>query len=218
MATELKTTLAAALASLLIAPAAQAAEILESPQNAPRTDFVDVEWAAPEGAPAPEVLVEYRHGLFWIPETSADAGEVLAADEGEGVRSARWPPGYDTPAGIHRIRVEGDGYALTTNTFRVLPCECVMPNQVRAKRRGSRYRLRVSAEYAPISARGFLTLPQRVTTGRPLVRVLRDGRRMGSVLLRYRRGKFRGSWRAPRVPRNSLVFQLVTLKDAFGNG
>jgi hypothetical protein len=218
MATEVKATLAAALAALLIASVAHAAEVLEHPQDVLRTDVVGVEWAAPGGSPAPQVVVEYRHGLFWITETSAETGDVLVADEGEDVWSARWQPGYDSPAGIHRIRVEGEGYGLTTDPFRVLPCECVMPNRVRAKWRHGRYRLRVSAAYAPVSARGFLALPTQVTTGQTLVRVLRDGHRVGSVLLRYRQGKFRGSWRAPRVPRNSLVFQLVTLKDAFGNG
>ena len=83
MATEVKTTLAAALAALLIASAAHAAEVLEQPQDVLRTDFVEVEWAAPGGSPAPQVVVEHRHGLFWVTEASAETGDVLVADEGE---------------------------------------------------------------------------------------------------------------------------------------
>ncbi len=54
---------------------------------------------------------------------------------------------------------------------------------------------------------------------------MRDGHRIGSVRLRYRRkvasrpatGKFRGSWSGPRGPRHSFVFELVSLTDGFGN-
>jgi hypothetical protein len=101
-----------------------------------------------------------------------------------------------------------------------------VPNRVKARWRNGRFKLSVTAEYAPAPAAGFPSLPKRVTTGRPLVRVMRDGHRIGSVRLRYRpkvasrprgRGKFRGSWSGPRGPRHSFVFELVSLTDGFKN-
>jgi hypothetical protein len=129
------------------------------------------------------------------------------------VWSARWQPTYFAPSGAYRIRVDG----LASEEFRVSPCSCVLPNQVKARWRNGRFRLSLTAEYAPPPPGGFAAFPTRVTTGRPLVRVMRDGRRIGSVRLRYQRGKFRGSWRGSRRPRHSLVFQLVALTDGFKN-
>jgi hypothetical protein len=94
----------------------------------------------------------------------------------------------------------------------------VIPDRLRAKWRNGRFRVRVTATYAPGSVAGFSLAPSRVTTGRPLVRVLRDGRRIGSLRLRYRRGSFRGTWPGPHGPRHSIVFQLVSLTDGFRNG
>ena len=209
MAISAKTTLSAVLAVLALAAAAHGAdsvpEILEQPRSVERGEVVRIAWTGGEST----VTVERRHGLFWL----TDASDALVAEEGGGVWSAQWQPTYFTPSGIYRIRVDG----VTTEQFRVVPCWCVLPNQVKARWRKGRFRLSMTAEYAPPPPGGFRSLPRRVTTGRPLVRVLRDGRRMGSVRLRYVSRRFRGSWRGPRRPRHSLVFELVSLTDGFKN-
>ena len=233
MATDAKTTLVrarvrmvltVALVALTAVPAAAAAEatpeILEHPRDVERTEVVRVEWtaASPQeaGDSLPKVFVERRHGLRWVTEAREGTGQVLLRLEGESVWSARWQPTHYSPAGTYRIRVEGD-YALTSNQFRVRPCGCVIPHQVRAQWRNGRFRVRLTAEYALGPVASLNLFASRVTTGRPLVRVLRDGRRIGSLLLRYDRGAFRGTWREPRRPRHSIVFQLVSLADGFGN-
>lgn len=205
MAISAKTTLGAVVAALALAPAAYAAEIVEQPANVERGEVVGVAWTGG----AADVVVERRHGLSWV----TDAPEVLVEEEGDGVWSAHWQPTYFAPSGTYRIRVDG----LTSEEFGVRPCACVLPNQVKARWRDGYFRLSLTAEYAPPPPGGFAAFPRRVTTGRPLVRVMRDGRRIGSVRLRYQRGKFRGSWRGPRRPRHSLVFQLVSLTDGFRN-
>jgi hypothetical protein len=205
--------------ALFVAPAAHAAEIVEQPRNVRKGEVVRIEWLGETSSDAspPEVVVERRHGLRWVTHARLGAAGVLLDSLGEGRWRARWQPSYSNPSGFHRIRVGGSDDALTSDPFRVRPCRCVVPNPVRAKWRNGRFRLSVTAEYVPPSARGLVPLPRVVTTGRPVVRVLRDGRRVGSVLLRYRRGRFRGSWPGPRGPRASIVFQLVSLADAFGN-
>ena len=207
MAISAKTTLTAVLAVLALAAAASAAdlvpEILKQPRNVQRGQVVRIAWTGE----ASNVAVEHRHGLFWLTDTS----EVVVEEEGDGVFSARWQPTYFTPSGLYRIRVDG----LTSEEFRVRPCWCVLPNQVRSRWRKGRFRLSLTAAYAPPPPGGLRTLAKRVTTGRPVIRVMRDGRRIGTVRLRYKRDKFRGSWRAPRGPRHSLVFELVSLTDRF---
>ncbi len=227
MATDAKATparlakrlvLGAAVAVLAVAAVAQAADpptaIVDQPRTVKRGEVVRITWTGG----ASEVIVERRHGLFW----RTDAGNLVLKDEGDGVQSALWQPAYYTPSGRYRFRVDG----VASATFRVRPCVCVIPGQVRAKWRKGRFRLSLKAEYAPAPFRGLHVRPKRVTTGRPVVRVMRDGRRVGSVRLRYRprvaskphgRGKFRGSWRGPRGPRYSLVFELVSLTDGFNN-
>jgi hypothetical protein len=107
--------------------------------------------------------------------------------------------------------------SLESDDFAVRPCECVIPGRVRSRRRDGGFRLRVRAEYAPASTGDFRLPAAAVRTGRPVVRVLRNGRRIGSVRLRYKRGAFRGKWAGPRGPRDATVFQLVSLTDGFGN-
>ena len=213
-----KTTLVFA-AAFLFAPAAQAAEIREQPTNVRKGHVVRVEWLAesPVGAAVPKVFVRRRHGLRWKTQAREGTPAVVLEDLGGGAWAASWQPTYYSRSGLHRIRVEGAGYTLVSEVFRVRPCRCVVPHQVRSEWRDGRYRLQMTAEYASAPVRSFLSLPKEVTTGRPVVRILRDGRRIGSVLLSYRNGKFRGSWAGPRRPRNAYVFQLVSLTDAFGN-
>ena len=217
MATSAKTTPVWAAVALLLAltPAANAAELLSHPVSVERTKIVRVDWTAPDAAEAPAVVVEHRNGLDWVTEGT---GDVLVSNADADVWTARWRSSYYSPSGTYRIRVEGSDYSLTSKEFSVRPCDCVIPHPVRAKWRDGRFRLRMTAEYAARSIAGFATLPAEVTTGRPLVRVFRDGRRIGSARLRYRSGAFRGSWTGPRGPRNSTVFQLVSLRDGFGNG
>ena len=219
MAISAKNTLVRATAALVLcgAAVAQAAvpEILEQPQSASRTEVVRMEWAG--GGNDARVVVERRHVLDWVTEARPGSGRLLVGQEGTDGWVARWQPGYYTPSGTYRIRVEGEDYAFTSDKFDIRPCSCVVPNQVRARWRNGGYRLRVTAEYAARAARGFSALPTEVTTGRPLVRVMRDGRRIGSVRLRYREGKFRGVWRGPRGAEDALVFRLISLTDAFGN-
>ena len=72
-------------------------------------------------------------------------------------------------------------------------------------------------EYSPAGVGDFRLPSAVVTTGRPVVRVLRDGRRIGSVRLRYRDGAFRGTWGGPKKPPGLIVFRLVSLTDGAGN-
>ena len=175
--------------------------------------MVQIEWAGPSA----EVVVERSAGSDWAAEGSADPGKVLLEEAGDGAWSARWQLTYDTPSGTYRIRLAGEGFDVTSNEFTVRKCSCVIPGPVKAKFRRGRFHVSVTGEYAPAPLYGFQELPLRVTTGRARVRVFRDGRRVGKVSLRYKRGKFRGKWRGRKGPRNSVVFQLVSLKDQWGN-
>ena len=220
MAIDAKTTLArltACLPLLVGAAVAHAAdpalEISEQPDGVKRAEIVHIVWA---GEPA-QVVVEHRHGLSWVARASTAGDDVRLQETDEGTWSARWQPTYDSASGTYRIRVEGDGSSVTSDDFRVRPCRCVIPNRLRSKWRDGRFRLAMTADYAPGPPGGYQALPSEVTTGRPLVRVMRDGRRIGSVRLRYRRGKFRGGWAGPREPQGAVVFQLVALSDGFGN-
>lgn len=206
MAIDAKTTLAlAALALVVPAP-----EIREQPIDTPRTDVARMEWT---GGSASDVSVEYKHGLDWVTVASG----LAADDEVDGARSVEWQPGRESPVGDYRIRVEGEDFALVSDDFDVRPCRCVIADAVRSRWRRGRFRLRLTAEYAPAGIGGHRLLRAPVETGRPVVRVLREGRRVGSVRLRYRRGAFRGTWPGPRGGQNSVVFQLVALTDGFGN-
>ena len=213
MAIRAKTTLAA-LAVLALAPTAHAADpgFAVQPADTVRTQVTRVEWAAP-GDSSPQVVVERRHGLFWVTEARDAADRLLVAYESDGVWSARWQPTHYTPSGTYRVRVD----TLVSEEFAVQPCECVIPGHVRSRWRKGAFRLRVRAEYAPAATGDFRLPAASVETGRPVVRVLRNGRRIGSVRLRYRRCAFRGTWAGPRGVRDSTVFQLVSLTDGFGN-
>jgi hypothetical protein len=204
-----KTTLVLTALALMAPAPALAAEIREQPADVERTDIVRVEWI---GGPADQVVVEQRHGLWWVAEAA-----VTPEQEGDDVWSARWQPGRDAPSGTHRVRIETAGETLVSEEFQVRPCECVIPGRLRSKWRHGRFRLRLRAEYVPAGYGDFRLSGARVRTGRPVVRVLRDGRRIGSVRLRYRDGAFRGTWTGPRGPRASVVFRLVSLTDAAGN-
>ena len=210
MATDAKTTLALTALALIVPSGTAALDIRDQPADVRRAEIARVEWV---GAPAAEASVEYRHGLEWV----TVASDLPPHDEGEDASSASWQPGRQTPAGTYRMLIEAAGVPLVSDEFTVRPCRCVIPGPVQSRWHGGRYRLRMTAEYAAAGA-GELTLSREpVQTGRPLVRVLRDGHRAGSVRLRYRRGAFRGAWAAPRKPPASMVFQLVALRDAFGN-
>lgn len=202
MPTSAKPILVAALAVLVLAAPARAAEISQQPQSVKRGEAVLVAWTADE-APA-SVVVERRHGLVWQVVASAEAGDVLVEQGGDGAWSARWEPAFHSPLGLHRVLVDG----VTSDEFQVAPCTCIVSNPVRASWRDGRFRVSLTARYATGG---------RVTTGRPLVRVLRDGQRVGTLRLRYKDGKFRGSWRAKRGARHSMVFALVSLADGFKN-
>jgi hypothetical protein len=210
MATSAKSTLALSVLALIVPSAASASEIREQPANVRRADVAHVEWT---GAPEAEASVEYRHGLDWVTVASS----LPSQDEGQDVSSASWQPDREAPAGTYRMLIEAAGETLVSDDFTVRPCKCVIPGQLRSRLRGDRFRLRLTAEYAA-SGIGELSLPAApVETGRPLVRVMRDGRRIGSIRLRYRRGAFRGTWPTPREPRDATVFRLVALRDGFGN-
>jgi len=213
MAISAKATLAA-LAVLALAPAARAAEPAFSvqPTDTVRTQVTRVEWAA-DGDSSSQVLVERRHGLRWVTEARDAADRLLVAYEGDGGWSARWQPTRYSPFGTYRVRLD----TLVSDEFAVRPCECVIPGRLRSRWRKGAFRLRVRAAYAPASTGDFRMPGARVRTGRPVVRVLRNGRRAGSVRLRYKRGAFRGRWAGPRRPRDATVFQLVSLTDGFGN-
>lgn len=193
-----------------MAPApALAAEIREQPADSERTEIVRVEWA---GGSPDAVVVERRHGLWWV-----TVATVTPEQEGDDLWSVQWQPGRDAPSGAHRVRIETGGETLLADEFQVRPCECVIPRRLRSKWRHGRFRLRLKAEYVPAGYGDFHLPLAAVRTGRPVVRVLRDGRRVGSLRLRYRNGAFRGTWKGPRGPRSSVVFRLVSLTDAAGN-
>jgi hypothetical protein len=202
------------------APAAQAldigTELVEVPDSVERPEVVQIEWIG-EAQAQPRVFVERRHSLRWVTQAREDSDGVVVDDLGGGLWSARWQPSFYSPSGLHRIRVEGADYALSSEEFRVKPCRCVIPHPVRVRWRDGRFLLTTTAEYAAKPDGGFRMLPQEVTSGHGVVRVWRDGRRVGSALLNYRDGKFRGTWPSMRGPRDAMVFQLVSLADAFGN-
>jgi len=204
-----KITLVLAALALMAPASAVAAEIREQPADTARTEVVRVEWT---GASADEVVVERRYGLSWVV-----AATVTPEQTGAGVWSARWQPGRDAASGTHRIRIEEAGETLLSDEFQVRPCECVIPGLLRWKWRKGHFRLRVKAEYVPAGFGEFRMPGAEVRTGRPVVRVLREGRRIGSLRLRYRDGAFRGRWAARRGPQASVVFRLVSLTDAAGN-
>jgi hypothetical protein len=210
MATDAKTTLALTALALIVPSATSAFEIREQPADVRRTEVASVEWI---GAPATDVSVEYRHGLDWVPVASGLPSQETGGD----LSSARWQPGRQAPEGTYRMRVEAAGETVVSDYFTVRPCECLLPSPVRAHWRSGSFRLSMTAEYAAAGIGELRLAREPVQTGRPLVRVLRDGRRQGSVRLRYRDGAFRGKWAAPRHPRASVVFKLVALRDAFGN-
>jgi hypothetical protein len=234
------------------------AAIRVQPKSVARTGITRIEWAG--GSPRvardwfPRVYVEYRHGLDWVTEAREGRAELLLLHEGESVWSARWQPTRYAPAGTYRIRIEGtrqgaDGpadYKLVSSEFGVRPCRCVDPGRLRARWARGGWRVSLPAEYAPGPSAGFRLLPVWVRTGRALVLVLRDGRRIGSIQLRYHaarrtlrrrvlvqnldgrdlpvttrepvdRGSFKGVWRGPRGPRHATVFKLVSVRDRFGN-
>lgn len=207
------TWLAAAALSGAPAHAAEPA-ISEQPADTPRARATEMQWTG--GSSAQDVVVEYRSGLFWVPVVQDGETRLVVTDDGDGAWTAQWVPTRWSPAGTYRMRVEADGYTLTSEEFEVKPCECVVPHPLRVRWRKGAFRVRLTAEYQPQNAAG-IELLSVVETGRPVVRVLRDGRRIGSLRLRYKRGAFRGAWRGPRGPQHSLVFELVSMTDAFGN-
>ena len=210
MATDAKTTLALTVLALIVPAGSIVPEIREQPADTRRTDIARVEWI---GAPAAEVSVEYRHGLQWITQASG----LPVQDEGDDVSSARWQPGRQSPSGTYRMRIEAPGDTLVSEDFAVSPCDCVIPGPVHSRWDDGRFRLRVRAEYIPAGTREFRLPAAPVRTGRPVIRVLRYGRRVGSVRLSYTRGAFRGIWAVPRKPQDEVVFRLVSLTDRFGN-
>lgn len=218
MAINAKTTLTTALvvAALTLPASAHAADavISDQPTNVTRLQLTEMRWIG--GSAAQEVFVEYRSGLEWMTIVRDGAENLVLTDEGDAGRSVAWLPTRDTPAGTYRIRVEGEGYSLVSDEFDVSPCDCLVPNPLHVHYRDGAFRLRLTAEYVPRTVAGF-RLPLTVETGRPVVRVMRDGRRIGSVRMRYVRGAFCAVWRGRRGRRHSVVFALVSMTDAFGN-
>ena len=210
MAISAKITLALTALALMAPASALAAEISEQPTDTARTEIARVEWT---GDSPGQVLVERRYGLDWV----TAASDLAVKQESDGTWFARWQPGRYSPSGTHRIRVEAAGETLVSSEFEVTPCECVIPGTVRARWRDGRFKLRLKAEYAPAGIGVFRLPAAPVQTGRPVVRVMRDGQRIGSVRLRYRRGAFRGAWNDRRGSEDEVVFRLVSLTDGFGN-
>jgi hypothetical protein len=208
------------LAVALLAPAARAQTedpepaITEQPTDVQRPNVVGVEWSGEEA----QVFVERSQGEQWVTEADEETGDVLveAADEG-GAWYASWQSSYESPSGTYRIRIAGEAYELTSDEFKVRRCSCILPNPVRASWRDGRWLIRVTARYMTEPPEGLLELPTRVTTGRARVRIYRDARAIDTVRLRYRNGKFRGKWRGRKGPPDSMVFQLISLKDRWGN-
>jgi neutral ceramidase len=232
--------------------------IRDQPDSLRRTELARFEWFG--GSPRvpsgwfPKVLVQRRHGLRWRTEAREGTGELLLAHEGESVWSARWQPTRYTPLGVYRIRVSGtrqaaDGpteYGLVSKEFRVRQCRCITARRLRARYSRGAWRFQLAGEYYPGPAAGYRLLPDWVRTGRAVVNVLNDGRRVARVRLRYRktaatlsrrvlvknldgrdlpvtthepvdRGEFRGRWRGPRGARAQMVFTLASLRDRYGN-
>ena len=238
-------------------PADPEAEIRDQPDSLRRTDTARMEWAG--GSPRvprdwfPEVFVERRHGLEWVTEAREGRGELLLLHEGESVWSARWQSTRYSKLGTYRIRIEGTrqasegpvDYKLVSKEFRLRLCRCVTPRRLKARYSGGAWRFSVIGEYDPSSA-GFRLLPVWVRTGRAVVNVLRDGRRIARTRLRYRsasrtlsrrvlvnnldgrqlpvttrepvdRGAFKGRWKGPRGARDQMVFTLASIRDRYGN-
>jgi neutral ceramidase len=233
-------------------------DIRQQPVSIRRTQVTSMEWVG--GSPRvaeewfPQVYVERRRGTGWRVEAREGVGDLLLLHEGESVWSMRWQPTRYTPKGTYRIRVEGmrqtaDGlerYELGSEQFRVRFCRCVSPGRLKGRWQRGAWRLSVPAAYDPGPAAGFRQLPVWVQTGRAIVRVLRDGRPVARVRLRYRkdlrvvrrrvvvknvdgrklpvtsrepseRGTFKAAWRGRHGLPNEVVFELVSFRDRYGN-
>ena len=232
--------------------------ITDEPDGVTRTQIARIDWVG--GSPRvardwfPQVFVERRNGLGWRTEAREGRGELLLAHEGDSAWSARWQPLRRTPAGVYRIRIEGTrqtaagpaDYRLVSKEFRVRICRCIIPGRLKARYRAGAWRLSVSATYVAPPAAGFRLMQTRVETGRAIVQVMRDGRKVKRLRLRYRRqkailrrkvsvqnvdgrrlpvttrepivkGPFAGKFRGPRGKRDEFVFRLLSLRDAYGN-
>ena len=228
------------------------------PDSVRRAHVTRMDWVG--GSPRvaegwiPQVFVERKSRSGWRLETREGVGDLLLAHVEDSNWSMRWQPTRYTPLGTYRVRVEGmrqaaDGlerYELSSAEFKVLPCRCVSRSMLKARYSKGAWRLSVTAAYDPPPVAGFRFLADRVDTGRAYVRVLRDGRKVGRVRLRYRkdaevlrrrvfvknvdgrelpvttrepvdRGAFTGKWRGRRGKPHQMVFELVSLRDKFGN-
>jgi neutral ceramidase len=233
-------------------------EIREQPKDVRRTEVTRMEWVG--GSPRvaegwlPQVIVERKRAAGWRPVAREGTGDVLLAHEGDSVWSMRWQPTRSAPAGIYRVRVEGlrqtaeglERYELGSTEFRVRICRCITAERLKVRYEKGAWRVRISASYDPGPTAGFRLLPDWVTTGRAVVRVFSDGRRVGRLKLRYRRaphvlrrrvfvnnldgrelpvttrelidrGEFKGRRRGRRGKAHQLVFELVSLRDRYGN-
>ena len=232
--------------------------ITDEPDTVARAAITRIDWVG--GSPRvardwfPQVFVERRHGLAWRTAAREGTGELLLVHEGRSAWSARWQPLRRTPVGAYRIRVEGvrqaaagpEGYELVSKTFRVRICRCVIPGRLRASHRRGAWRLSVPGTYFATPRDSFRLMPTRVETGRAVVQVLRDARKVRRLRLRYRRrqatlrrkvsvlnldgrrlpittrepiqkGPFVGRFRAPRGKPAEFVFRLLSLRDRYGN-
>jgi neutral ceramidase len=148
--------------------------------------------------------------------------------------------------GLRQTAAGLEKYELGSEEFRLRICRCIAPRLLRARWARGAWRLRVTAGYDAGPAAGFRLLPVWVETGRATVRVLRDAREVKRVKLRYRRdmrvlrrrmlvknvdgrdlpvttrepvdrGAFMGSWRGGRGKPHEIVFELVSVRDRYGN-
>ena len=186
MAISAKTTLAGALTALALAAPAHAAEIVEQPASVERGAAMRIAWT---GGPA-EVVVERRHGLSWVTDASAVSSEQ---DARRHCGPHAGSPRISTPLGTYRIARSTESPRRSSTSGRA---GASSRTGCARRWRDGRFLLTLTAEYAPPRPGSFHSASDAVTTGRPVVRVMRDGRRIGSVRLRYSGGKFRGSWNA----------------------
>jgi hypothetical protein len=137
-------------------------------------------------------------------------------------------------------------YELGSHEIEVGVCRCISPGLLKARWQKRAWHLNVSAAYDPGPLGGFRLLPDWVATGRPVVRVLQDGHEVDRIRLSYakdkrvfrrralvknvdgrrlpvttrepiERGSFRAVWRGGRGVRHQMVFELVSLRDRYGN-
>jgi len=171
----------------------------------------------------PRVRVERQSGSTWIGVAREGTGELLLANRALfpiGYEwSATWEALPDTLAGTYRFIVAGQRsvpggqqpYALTSSTFAVDTCTCIVATPIAVSQPNGSTLVRVAASYGPVVALpvphtqdGFRLQPGSVTTGSATVEVLQGSTVVATLPLSF-------------VSDIEPVTRTVTVRDISGN-